>query len=180
MTILKILMAPDPRLEKVAQEVTTVDDSIRKILDDMTETMYKSNGVGLAATQVDIHKRLVVIDVKHDGEGNNKEIIHFINPKILTQSKEKRIYQEGCLSLPNVFDDVERPDTCTVEALDYNGNPFTLECDELLATCIQHEIDHLDGIIFSDHLSRLKRNRIIDKLKKSKKREEYSKEIFEY
>lgn len=180
MAQLKILMAPDPRLNKVAEEVKTVDSSIKKIMDDMLETMYKTNGIGLAATQVDIHKRIVVMDITYDQNGAGKKPMYFINPVITKTGKQLNVYQEGCLSLPNIFDDVERPATCTVTALDYNGKQFTLECTDLLATCIQHEVDHLNGIIFSDHLSRLKRNRIITKLEKSKKRDEYSKEIFNY
>jgi len=177
---LKILMAPDARLKKVAKKVEKVDTSIQKIMDDMLETMYKTNGIGLAATQVDIHKKIVVIDTSYDENGGNKKPMYFINPEITNLSKEMNVYQEGCLSLPNAYDDVERPATCTVKALDYNGKEFTLDCDGLLATCIQHEVDHLDGILFSDHLSRLKRNRILTKLEKSKKRKEYSQEIFNY
>jgi peptide deformylase len=180
LTKLKILMAPDPRLNKTAKEVEKVDSSIQKIMDDMLETMYATNGIGLAATQVDIHKRIVVMDISYDVQDQKSKPMYFINPVISKQSKELRIYQEGCLSLPNIFDEVERPDTCTVTALDYNGKEFTLDCTGLLATCIQHEVDHLNGIIFSDHLSRLKRTRIISKLEKSKKRNEYSQEIFDY
>lgn len=180
MAQLKILMAPDPRLNKVAEKVTKVDASIQKIMDDMLETMYKTNGIGLAATQVNIHKRIVVIDVNCDENGNNKKPLYLINPVISKVSKDLNLYQEGCLSLPNIFDDVERPATCSVTALDYNGKEFTLECEGLLATCVQHEVDHLNGVIFSDHLSRLKRSRIITKLTKSKKRNEYSKDIFNY
>lgn len=180
MATLKILMAPDERLRKVAEKVEKVDSSIQKILDDMLETMYLTNGIGLAATQVDIHKRLVVIDTEYTEDGKGKKPLYFINPELVKTSKELNVYQEGCLSLPNAFDDVERPATCTVKALDYNGEEFTLECEGLLATCIQHEIDHLNGIIFADHLSRLKKDRMLTKLKKSKKRQEYSAEIFQY
>ncbi|PPR10722.1 MAG: Peptide deformylase [Proteobacteria bacterium] len=180
MARLKILMAPDARLKKVAEKVEKVDESIQKILDDMLETMYAANGIGLAATQVDIHKRLVVIDVECDENGMNKKPLYFINPELVKTSDDLNVYQEGCLSLPNAFDEVERPATCTVKALDYNGKEFTMDCEGLLATCIQHEIDHLDGIIFADHLSRLKRTRMLTKLEKSKKRKEYSDEIFQY
>ncbi|HAG52988.1 MAG TPA: peptide deformylase [Alphaproteobacteria bacterium] len=180
MATLKILMAADERLKKVAQKVEKVDLSVQKIMDDMLETMYKTNGIGLAATQVNIHQRIVVMDISFDENGNGKKPMYFINPEITKRGKELNVYQEGCLSLPNIFDDVERPATCTVKALDYNGKAFTLECDGLLATCIQHEVDHLDGIIFADHLSRLKRNRILTKLQKCKKRKEYSQEIFNY
>jgi peptide deformylase len=173
-------MAPNPKLQKKAAPVLAVDSSIQENIDNMLETMYKLNGIGLAATQVDIHKRIIVIDVEHDGKGNNKKPLVFINPVISNLSKELNCYQEGCLSLPNEFEEVERPATCTVTALDYNGKEFTLNCDSLLATCIQHEVDHLNGVIFSDHLSRLKRNRIIDRLKKAQRRKEYSKEIFSY
>lgn len=180
MTQLKILMAPDPRLNNVTEKVKKVDSSIQKIMDDMLETMYKTNGIGLAGPQINIQKRIVVIDVSFDENGNNKQPMYFINPVITNLSKEMNIYQEGCLSLPNFFDDVERPATCTVTALDYNGEEFTLNCEGILATCIQHEVDHLDGILFSDHLSRLKRTRAMNKLTKNKKRNEYSKEIFDY
>lgn len=174
-------MAPDERLKKVAQKVEKVDSSVQKIMDDMLEMMYKTNGIGLAATQVNIHQRIVIIDVNYSEEnGTPKQPLYFVNPELVKTSKELNVYQEGCLSLPNAFDDVERPATCTVKALDYNGEEFTLECEGLLATCIQHEIDHLNGILFADHLSRLKRDRMLTKLKKSKKRKEYSTEIFDY
>lgn len=180
MATLKILMAPDERLKKVATKVDKVDSSIQKIMDDMLETMYKTNGIGLAATQVNIHQRIVVIDIEYSEDGGSKNPLFLVNPTLVKTSKKLNVYQEGCLSLPNAFDDVERPETCTVKALNYNGEEFTLDCDGLLATCVQHEIDHLDGILFADHLSRLKKDRMITKLKKSKKRKEYSAEVFLY
>ncbi|MCP4354094.1 MAG: peptide deformylase [Proteobacteria bacterium] len=179
MSKLKVVIAPDPRLKKVAKIVETVDKKIQQLLKDMLETMYKTNGIGLAAPQVGISKRLVVIDISYDKDGNDKSPIYFINPEITKLDKELSIYNEGCLSLPNIFEDVERPATCSVKALDFNGEEFSMDCDELLATCIQHEIDHLDGIVFADHLSRLKRNRILTKLEKSKKRKDFSEELFE-
>lgn len=177
MSNLKIVIAPDSKLQKKAEPVTKIDDEVKQILEEMLEVMYKANGVGLAGPQVGINKQLVVVDTTFDGN-SGKNPMFFINPQIIEFSKELNTYNEGCLSLPNIFDDVERPATCTVKALDFNGKEFTMQCDGLLATCIQHEVDHLNGVIFVDHLSRLKRNRALTKLTKSKKRKEYSPEIF--
>ena len=162
MTILSILKFPDPRLHKIAKPVTTVDERIRQIAADMGETMYEANGVGLAATQVDIHERIVVVDTSETRD----QLQIFINPEIIAQSLEKKEWEEGCLSVPEVYDIVTRPDRVRVRALDLNGEAFEIDCDELLAVCLQHEIDHLNGKVFVQHLSGLKQNRIKAKIKK--------------
>jgi peptide deformylase len=161
MTILKILEFPDERLRKVAQPVLAVNDSIRRIADDMLETMYDAPGVGLAATQVDIHQRIVVMDVSLD----KTEPLVLINPEIVDHSGLE-VMEEGCLSFPDVFAKVERAEKVTLKALDRNGEEFTIEADELLAVCIQHELDHLMGKLFVDYLSPLKRQRIRNLLEK--------------
>ena len=162
MTVLDILRYPDPRLHTVAKPVAVVDDAIRKLVADMAETMYAAPGIGLAATQVDVHLRIVVIDVSDD----RNELKIFINPEILETSLESKVYEEGCLSVPGIYDEVERPDRVTVKALDVQGKPFTTEADGVLAVCLQHEIDHLDGKVFVQYLSRLKQSRIRNKLVK--------------
>ena len=162
MALLPILRYPDPRLKTVATPVTQFDDALVKLTQDMAETMYDAPGVGLAATQVNVHKRIIVIDVTEDNSG----LTVFINPEIIQASKESKVYEEGCLSVPGVFEDVERPARVTVRALDGQGQSFTLEAEGLLAVCLQHEIDHLDGKVFVQHLSRLKQGRIRAKLSK--------------
>ena len=162
MAILSIMKFPDARLHKVAKPVTVVDDRVRNIAQNMIETMYEANGVGLAATQVDIHERIVVVDVSE--ERNQAQV--FINPEIVAQSMEKKEWEEGCLSVPEVYDIVTRPDRVRVRALNLRGESFEVECDELLAVCLQHEIDHLNGKVFVQHLSGLKQNRIKAKIKK--------------
>lgn len=162
MTILSILKFPDPRLHKIAKPVTTVDERIRQIAADMGETMYEANGVGLAATQVDIHERIVVVDTSETRD----QLQIFINPEIIAQSLEKKEWEEGCLSVPEVYDIVTRPDRVRVRALNLDGEAFEIDCDELLAVCLQHEIDHLNGKVFVQHLSKLKQNRLKAKLKK--------------
>ena len=162
MAILSIIKFPDARLHKVAKPVKVVDDRVRNIAQNMTETMYEANGVGLAATQVDIHERIVVVDVSE--ERNQAQV--FINPEIVAQSMEKKEWEEGCLSVPEVYDIVTRPDRVRVRALNLKGESFEVECDELLAVCFQHEIDHLNGKVFVQHLSGLKQNRIKAKIKK--------------
>lgn len=161
MAILDILKYPDPRLHTVATPVAEVNDQIRHIVADMAETMYASKGIGLAATQVNIHQQIVVMDLSEE----RNQLRVFINAKITQQSGEQ-VYEEGCLSVPGVFDKVKRAAEITVEALDENGKPFTLNADGLLAVCIQHELDHLKGKVFVEYLSRLKQNRIISKMKK--------------
>jgi peptide deformylase len=162
MTILSILKFPDPRLHTVAKPVAVVDERVRAIVRDMAQTMYEANGVGLAATQVDIHERIVVVDAS---EARTSYQV-FINPEIIAQSMEKKEWEEGCLSVPEVYDIVTRPDRIRVRALNEHGEAFELDCDELLAVCLQHEIDHLNGKVFVQHLSSLKQNRIKTKLKK--------------
>ncbi|UZE96128.1 peptide deformylase [Alkalimarinus alittae] len=162
MAKLEILEFPDPRLRKVAAPVTCVDDEIRTIIDNMFETMYDAPGIGLAATQVNIHKRIVVIDVSEEKD----QPMVFINPEVTVLEGEPHSMQEGCLSVPGFYEDVTRVDHALVKALDRDGNPFELEVNELLAVCIQHELDHLDGKLFVDYLSPLKRNRIRKKLEK--------------
>lgn len=165
MAILDILEFPDPRLRTVAKPIDTVDDALRQTIDDMFETMYEAPGIGLAATQVNVHRRLVVIDVSED----KSEPLVFINPEAEPLTQELGEYQEGCLSIPGFYEKVCRPERVRVNALDRDGKPFELECDGLLAVCIQHEIDHLDGKLFVDYLSPLKRDRIKKKLEKQQR-----------
>lgn len=161
MAKLPILHYPNPRLHTVAKPVEAVDARIRKLVDDMAETMYAAPGIGLAATQVDVHERVVVIDISETHDA----LMVFINPEIIAQSGRAE-GEEGCLSVPGVFDRVTRAERVTVRALDRNGQPFELEAEGLLAVCIQHEIDHLQGKVFVDYLSMLKRNRIRARLQK--------------
>ncbi len=161
MALLPILHYPDPRLHTVASKVGNVDERIRKLVADMAETMYAAPGIGLAATQVDVHERVLVIDIS-DARDNLQA---FINPEIIEKSGEAET-EEGCLSVPGVYDTVRRAEHIKVSALDLQGEPFTLETDGLLAVCIQHEIDHLDGKVFVEYLSRLKQQRIAAKMKK--------------
>lgn len=162
MALLEILEFPDPRLRTVAKPVEQVDDDLRRLIDDMFETMYAAPGVGLAATQVNVHKRLLVLDVS---EESNQPLV-FINPEITPLTDQKQKYDEGCLSVPGFYESVERPERIRVKALDRNGEPFEMEADGLLAICLQHEVDHLDGKLFVDYVSRLKRERIRKKLEK--------------
>lgn len=164
MAILNILHYPDERLHTVAKPVQEIDDSLQRLIDDMAETMYAAPGIGLAATQVDVHKRLLVIDISED----HKELRVFINPKIIAQNGETT-YEEGCLSVPGIYEKVNRYQNVTVEALDRNGQSFTLDADGLLAICIQHEMDHLVGRVFVEKLSRLKQTRILSKIKKNQR-----------
>ncbi len=165
MAILNILHYPDERLHKVATPIDQVDNALRKLIDDMAETMYAAPGIGLAATQVDVHKRLIVIDVSEDKTG----LTAFVNPRIV-EADGKTTYEEGCLSVPGIYEEVERAEHVVVEALDRDGKPFRLEADGLLAICIQHEIDHLDGKVFVEKLSKLKLNRILTRLKKNQRK----------
>ena len=160
--MLPILRYPHPNLANVAQEVVTVDDEIRTLVANMIETMYAANGIGLAATQVDHHLRVVVIDVS---EERNQALV-LINPRITTLGEARQKGKEGCLSVPEIYDSVERAQSLTIEALDAQGKHFSLEAEGLLAICIQHEIDHLNGYVFVQHLSRFKQDRIRSKLKK--------------
>ena len=165
MAVLSILHYPDQRLHTIAKPVAAVDARIVQIVADMGETMYESSGIGLAATQVDIHERIIVIDVSED----RNELMVFINPELTWSSPEKKSWREGCLSVPEFFDEVERPERITIKALNQAGKPFELEADGLLAVCLQHEMDHLQGKVFVEYLSPLKRSRISLKLKKRAK-----------
>jgi peptide deformylase len=165
MALLEILTFPDPRLRTIAAPVQTIDDRVRKIVADMRETMYDAPGVGLAATQVDIHEQIIVIDVSED----QSQPMVFINPRIDVLDSETNSYDEGCLSVPGFYETVERPLHIKVTALDADGKSFSIVPDGLLAVCIQHEMDHLNGKLFVDYLSNLKRNRIRSKLQKSLK-----------
>ena len=163
----KILTEPDPILRKKCESLETVDIETKKLMDDMLETMYAAPGIGLAAIQVGILKRLVVIDISKGEE--EKKPIFLINPQIIHQSKKTSIYEEGCLSLPGYFAEIERPAECQIEYIDYEGKKKEMKANGLLATCIQHEVDHLNGILFIDYLSKLKKDMIIKKLVKHKK-----------
>lgn len=167
MALLPIITAPDPVLETISTPVEAVTDEVRQQLDDMLETMYAAPGIGLAAIQVGIPKRMLVIDVSREGEEKNPLFI--INPEITWVSDDDSVYEEGCLSLPEQYADVERPAEIKVSYLDRNGEKQELQADGLLATCLQHEMDHLDGILFVDHISALKRNMILRKLLKQKR-----------
>ena len=165
MSLLNILRYPDPRLHKVAKPVTVFDERLKKLVADMAETMYDAPGVGLAATQIDVHEQVLVIDVSD----TNNELRVFINPEITWSSDEKQVYDEGCLSVPGIYDGVERHAQIKVRALDVKGQPFEVEADGLLAVCIQHEMDHLLGKVFVEYLSPLKRNRIKTKMLKAQR-----------
>ena len=165
MALLTVLCYPDPRLHQVAKPVAEVDARIKKIVADMAETMYDAPGVGLAATQVDIHERIIVIDVSDE----HNELRVFINPEITWASAEKKSWREGCLSVPDFYDEVERPANIKLKAQDLDGQEFEIEADGLLAVCLQHELDHLQGKVFVEYLSFLKRNRISQKMKKRAK-----------
>ena len=164
---LEILEYPDKRLRTIAKPVTEVTDNLRKVIDDMFETMYEAPGIGLAATQVNVHLRIVTMDLSEDKD----EPLVFINPEVTVLDGELESMQEGCLSVPGFYEDVTRIEHCLVKALDRNGEPFELEARGLLAVCIQHEIDHLEGKLMVDYLSPLKRNRIKSKLEKQHKLE---------
>jgi len=170
MTVRPILTAPDPRLQAVSTDVEKVDAEIRKLVDDMADSMYEADGIGLAAVQIGVPKRVIVIDL--DQKEGKKNPRAFINPKITWASEETAVFEEGCLSVPEIWDDVERPARIKAEYLDRDGNKQLLEADGMLATCLQHEMDHLNGVLFIDHLSRLKRSMAIKKLTKAKKLKE--------
>ena len=167
MTIKDIITVPDETLKKISEPIEKVGINETKLVNDLFETMYKSNGIGLAAVQVGILKRILVIDVSNKDKKN--EPIAFINPVIKKVSEETSIYEEGCLSIPDTFIEIERPKICEIEFIDIKGKIQNLECDGLLSTCIQHEINHLDGKLIIDHLSKLKRDLIIKKISKTKK-----------
>ncbi|MCF8469817.1 MAG: peptide deformylase [Parvibaculum sp.] len=167
MTIYDIITAPDPRLKEVSKPVERVDDALRALMDDMLETMYAAPGIGLAAIQIGIPKQIIVMDLAR--EGDEPQPRYFVNPEILWTSDDLAVYEEGCLSVPDFYEDVERPARCRVRYLDYQGEIREEDCDDMLATCLQHEIDHLKGILFIDHLSRVKRSMMLKKLAKQKK-----------
>jgi peptide deformylase len=178
-SILEIIQWPDPKLCTKSAEVKTVDKTVQKLMDDMLETMHKAHGIGLAAVQIGVLKRVIVIDLEHPNnryednkvqkKANKTAPLYLINPKIIDKSKKESIFKEGCLSFPNQFSKVTRPEEVTVEYLDYYGIKQKIEANGLLATCIQHEIDHIDGLVFIDHISKLKRNMIVKKLEKNRK-----------
>ena len=167
MAIRKILTEPDPFLRQKSVNVEEVNDEIRFLMDDMIESMYEAPGIGLAAIQIGVPKRVIVIDLSKNDEKKNP--MYFVNPELITKSNKDASYEEGCLSVPNQFAEISRPDTCKIKYLDYNGDQKILEAKGLLATCIQHEMDHLEGILFIDYLSKLKKSMIIKKLSKQKK-----------
>ena len=165
MSLLPILQYPDSRLHTVASPVTRVDDKIRRLIKDMADTMYAAPGVGLAATQVDVHRRVVIVDISE----THDQLKVFVNPEIIARSGASDC-AEGCLSLPGIFEKVQRAERIKVRALDAHGRPFELDAEALLAVCIQHEIDHLEGKVFVEYLSRLKQQRILSKLRKQQRR----------
>ena len=166
MTVRTILTEPNKILRQISQPVESVGKEEQLLMDDMLETMYAANGIGLAAIQVGIPKRIIVMDISKDE--NKKEPMYFVNPVIKNKNPVKSTYEEGCLSVPNQFSEIDRPSKCDIEFLDYNGNKQTISADGLFATCIQHEMDHLEGILFIDHLSKLKKSMILKKLSKLK------------
>lgn len=185
MAIRKIIEVPDKRLKTISKPVAEVTDATRALMDDMLESMYAAVGIGLAAIQIGVPERVVVMDLKGKSEPEtdeedtaddsvddplaNEGPRYFVNPEVVWTSEETNNYQEGCLSVPSFYDDVERPAQCRVRFLDYDGKPQEIDCDGLLATCIQHEIDHLNGIVFLDHLSRLKRQMVLKKMRKAER-----------
>ena len=166
MTIRKILTEPDPFLRQISTDVEKVDNEIRKLMDDMLETMYAAPGIGLAAIQVGAPKRVIVIDLSKE---EIRKPLYFVNPKIIVKSKDNSTYEEGCLSVPGQFAEVDRPNKCHLNYLDYNGKKKELKAEGLLATCIQHEMDHLKGILFIDYLSKLKKILLLRNFQNRKK-----------
>ncbi|KQY13343.1 peptide deformylase [Rhizobium sp. Root482] len=167
MTIKPLIILPDPVLRQLSEPVETVNADIRRLADDMLETMYDAPGIGLAAIQIGIPRRLLVIDVSKEGEDKQPQV--FINPQILTSSDERSVYEEGCLSIPDYYAEVERPAAIKVDYVDLDGRQQIVEADGLLATCLQHEIDHLNGLLFIDYISKLKREMVIRKFTKAAK-----------
>ena len=167
MTLRKILTEPNKILRQKSLKVDGVDEDIQKLMDDMLETMYAAPGIGLAAIQVGVPKRVIVLDIARKDEP--KKPMYFVNPEIIEKSKQNSTYEEGCLSVPGQFAEIDRPDKCHIKYLDYNGKHQEIKAEGMLATCIQHEMDHLEGILFIDYLSKLKRSMIAKKLSKQKK-----------
>ena len=167
MTIKPLIILPDPILRQVSKPIETVDSEVQKLADDMLETMYDAPGIGLAAIQIGVARRMLVLDVSKEGE--DKKPLVFINPDVVSASDTRSVYEEGCLSIPDYYAEVERPATITVKHLDRDGKEQLTEADGLLATCLQHEIDHLNGVLFIDHISKLKREMVIRKFTKTAK-----------
>jgi len=167
MAVHTVLVAPDPRLKVKSMPVGGVDDDLRHLMDDMLETMYATNGIGLAAIQIGVPKRVIVMDLAGKGEAPAPR--YFVNPEIFWRSEERVVANEGCLSVPDLYDDVERPARIKARFLDYQGESVEIAAEDLLSTCLQHEMDHLEGVLFIDHLSRLKRSMILKKLAKSRR-----------
>ncbi len=167
MTIKPLIILPDPVLRQASKPIERFDDELKRLADDMLETMYDAPGIGLAAIQIGVPRRMLVIDVAREGEDKQPQV--FINPEILKSSEERSVYEEGCLSIPDYYAEVERPAVITLKYLDRDGKEQTIDADGLLATCLQHEIDHLNGVLFIDHISRLKREMVIKKFTKAAK-----------
>ena len=167
MALKQILTEPNEILRKKSLSAEKVDEDLQKLMDDMLETMYAAPGIGLAAIQIGVPKRVIVLDISSKDEPKNP--MYFVNPEIITKSDKYSAYEEGCLSVPGQFAEINRPDKCHVKYLDYNGKPQEIEAAGMLATCIQHEMDHLEGILFIDYLSKLKKTMIVKKLSKQKK-----------
>lgn len=167
MTIKPLIILPDPILRQVSSPIETIDSEVKKLADDMLETMYDAPGIGLAAIQIGVARRMLVLDVSKDGE--DKQPLVFINPEIVASTDARSVYEEGCLSIPDYYAEVERPAGITVKHLDRDGKEQLTEADGLLATCLQHEIDHLNGVLFIDHISKLKREMVIRKFTKAAK-----------
>ena len=167
MTIKPLIILPDPLLRQVSKPIERVDADFQRLADDMLETMYDAPGIGLAAIQIGVPRRMLVIDVSREGE--EKQPLVFVNPEVVASTDERSVYEEGCLSIPDYYAEVERPATVTVKYLDRDGKEQTVQADGLLATCLQHEIDHLNGVLFIDHISRLKRDMVIKKFTKAAK-----------
>ncbi|KQS65298.1 peptide deformylase [Rhizobium sp. Leaf371] len=167
MTIKPLIILPDPLLRQISAPIERVDDEVRRMADDMLETMYDAPGIGLAAIQIGLPRRMLVIDIAKEGDEKAPQV--FINPEILTSTDERSVYEEGCLSIPDYYAEVERPAGISVRYLDRDGRPQEIAADGLLATCLQHEIDHLNGVLFIDHISKLKREMVVRKFTKAAK-----------
>lgn len=172
MALREIIVIPDPRLKLVSEPIATVDTEVRRLADDMLETMYEAPGIGLAAIQIAVPRRVVTIDLARKDEP--KQPVVLINPEIIWRSDELSIYEEGCLSIPEYYEEVERPAKCRIRYQDLDGKAQELDCEGLMSTCVQHEIDHLNGVLFIDYLSRLKRERVMKKFAKAARREAHA------
>jgi peptide deformylase len=179
MTVLPIVISPDPRLKEISKPVEQITPEILSLLDDMLDTMYAARGIGLSAVQVGHMLRLVTIDIEQGEDGTPGNPIKMINPEVIATSEEENIYNEGCLSFPGHYSEVTRPKNATIRYTDIHGNQQLLEADELMATCVQHEIDHMNGIVFVDHISRLKREMIVRKIIKARKLEQFDPTIYD-